>query len=200
MSTPRLLLERYVEAKDLTRPQCMPDIYAADAILTFSIATDSIDFPRRVAGIDAITRTLVVDFAARFSRCKTFYVCESPPQETTNPVVLPWLVLMREGALQQLRIGKGYYRWTFENVGHDRARVVAMHIHIAAMDAIADADGRLLSAAQAPLTYPWLAPALMSSKLKALTEADAALAFLRDFASPVDPASCGERASLHGRG
>ncbi|HXX02276.1 MAG TPA: hypothetical protein VEJ00_13760, partial [Candidatus Acidoferrales bacterium] len=102
MSTPQLLLERYVEAKDLTRPQLMPDIYAPDAILTFSIATDSIDFPRRVAGRDAITRTLVVDFAARFSRCKTFYVCESPPRETAHPVVLPWLVLMREGALDQL--------------------------------------------------------------------------------------------------
>src|SRR5262245_22216756 len=188
MSTPRLLLERYVEAKDLTRPQCMPDIYAADAILTFSIATDSIDFPRRVAGIDAITRTLVVDFAARFSRCKTFYVCESPPKETDNPVALPWLVLMRESALEQLRIGKGYYRWTFEQRGSDAIRVIAMHIHIAAMDAIADTDGRLLAAAQAPLIYPWLAPALMHSKLSALAEADAALAFLSRFATPVDPA------------
>src|SRR5215468_4941281 len=117
MPTAQLLLERYVEAKDLTQPRLMQDIYAAAAILTFSIATDSIDFPRRVAGIEAITRTLVVDFAARFSRCKTFYVCESPPTETDNPVVLPWLVLMREGALEQLRIGKGYYRWTLQKRG-----------------------------------------------------------------------------------
>jgi len=186
MPTPRVLLERYVEAKDLTRPQLMPDIYASDAILTFSIATDSIDFPRRVAGRDAITRTLVVDFAARFSRCKTFYVCESPPQETANPVVLPWLVLMREGALDQLRIGKGYYRWTFETRGGDAIQVTAMHIHIAAMEAIADADGRLLAAAQAPLTYPWLAPAIMRAKLGELAKADPALVFLRGFLSPVD--------------
>jgi len=190
MPTPRLLLERYVEAKDLTRPQLMPEIYAPDAILTFSIATDSIDFPRRVAGIDAITRTLVVDFADRFSRCKTFYVCESPPKDTDNPVALPWLVLMREGALAQLRIGKGYYRWTFEKRGGEAFRVIAMHIHITAMEPIADADGRLLGAAQEPLTYPWLAPALMSSKLSGLAEADPALVFLRGFVSPVDPAGC----------
>ena len=189
MPTPRLLLERYVEAKDLTRPQLMHDIYASDAILTFSIATDSIDFPRRVAGLDAITRTLVIDFAARFTCCKTFYVCDSPPQETDKPVVLPWLVLMREGALEQLRIGKGYYRWTFENRGGDAIRVTAMHIHIAAMDAIADTDGRLLASAQAPLSYPWLAPALMRSKLGGLAEADPALAFLRGFVSPIDPAA-----------
>jgi hypothetical protein len=188
MSTAQQLLERYVEAKDLTRPQLMPRIFAADAILTFSIATDSINFPRRVTGIDAITRTLVVDFAARFSRCKTFYVCEWPPKATDEPVMLPWLVLMRETALAQLRIGKGYYRWTFEKRGDDATRAIAMHIHIAAMDAIADADSRLLGAAQAPLTYPWLTPALMRSKLGDLAEADVALAFLRGFASPVDPA------------
>jgi len=190
MPTPRLLLERYVEAKDLTRPQLMPGIYASDAILTFSIATDSIDFPRRVVGLDAITRTLVVDFAARFTRCKTFYVCDSPPQATDNPVVLPWLVLMREGALAQLRIGKGYYRWTFEKRGGDAIRATALHIHIEAMDAIADTDGRLLASAQAPLTYPWLSPALMRSKLGGLAEADATLAFLSRFVGPVDPAVC----------
>jgi hypothetical protein len=65
-----------------------------------------------------------------------------------------------------------------------------MHIHIAAMDAIADPDGRLLASAQAPLTYPWLAPALMRSKFGALAETDPALAFLRRFAVPVDPAVC----------
>src|SRR5262249_32089845 len=104
-----------------------------------------------------------------------------------------------EAALQQLRIGRGYYRWTFKSLGQNRIRVIAMHIHIAAMDAIADADGRLLGAAQAPLTYPWLAPALMRAKLGALAHADAALAFLRGFVSPVDPASCGEGLSLHER-
>jgi len=74
-----------------------------------------------------------------------------------------------------------------------------MHIHIAAMDAIEDADGRLLGAAQAPLTYPWLRPTVMRSKLGALAEADPAFAFLRAFAAPVDPAMCGERLPWPGR-
>lgn len=187
MSTPQSLLERYVEAKDLVRPHLMQQIYAADAVLTFSIATDSIDFPRRVAGIDQITNTLIVDFAAKYNRCKTFYVCESQPLETDKTVVLPWLVLMREPALARLRIGKGYYNWTFEQRSDGGMQVVAMHIHIAAMDAIDDADGHILSAAQAPLTYPWLRPTLMRSELGGLAEADPAFAYLSAFALPVDP-------------
>ena len=47
---PRMLLERYVEAKDLARPHLMPQIYAPDAVLTFSIATDSISFPPESRG------------------------------------------------------------------------------------------------------------------------------------------------------
>ena len=54
------------------------------------------------------------------------------------------------------------------------------------MDAFADVDGHLLAAAQAPLTYPWLAPAIMRAKLGELAKADPALTFLRGFLSPVD--------------
>jgi hypothetical protein len=192
MSTPQLLLERYVEAKDLVRPQLMQEIYAADAVLTFSIATDSIAFPRRVAGIDGITRTLVVDFGARYSLCKTFYVCDSPPQEADKIATLPWLVLMSEPALACSRIGKGYYEWTFEQQAHGVMQVVAMHIHIERMDAIDDADGRLLSGAQSVLPYPWLPPTVMLSKLRALAQADPAFTFLSAFEVPLDPVLCGQ--------
>jgi hypothetical protein len=198
MSTPQLLLERYVEAKDSVRPRLMQQIYAPDAILTFSIATDSIDFPRRVAGIDRITKTLIVDFAAKYSRCKTFYVCESPPRETDKTAILPWLVLMRESALARLRIGKGYYEWTFEQEAQGVIQVVAMHIHIERMDAIDDADGHLLGAAKAPLTYPWLRPTVMRSRLGDLAAADPAFAFLSAFTVPVDPATL--RGPLPARG
>ena len=81
MPTPRSLLERYVQAKDSVQPQLMREIYAPDAVLTYSIATDSISFPAKTVGLDAITRTLVVDFATRFAQCKTYYVCDAPPAD-----------------------------------------------------------------------------------------------------------------------
>ena len=67
-------------------------------------------------------------------------------------------------------------------------QVVAMHIHIARMDSVEDADGRLLSAAQSGLPYPWLPPGVMRSRLGTLLETDPALDFLRDFQVPIDPA------------
>jgi hypothetical protein len=187
MSTRQLLLERYVEAKDLTRPHLMRQIYATDAVLTFSIATDSISFPERVSGVDGITRTLIVDFAAKYNRCKTFYVCDSLPENTETITIVPWLVLMHEAARGCLRVGKGRYEWTFEPVGHGGMQVVAMHIHIARMDTVDDADGRLLAAAQSVLPYPWLPPGVMHSRLGTLSETDPALNFLRDFQAPIDP-------------
>ena len=195
MSTPQILLERYVEAKDLVRPHLMQQIYAADAVLTFSIATDSITFPARVAGIDGITQTLVVDFGAKYSRCKTYCVCDSPPRKADKIAILPWLVLMREPARACLRVGQGYYEWAFAQRGQGVVQAVAMHIYIGRMEAIDDADGHLLSAAQSVLPYPWLPPKVMASEFEALAEADPALAFLKAFEVPLDPATCGQTLS-----
>jgi hypothetical protein len=182
MSTPKALLERYVEAKDLVRPQLMPEIYAPDAVLTFSIETSSIAFPARVPGLESITKTLVVDLAARFSRFKTFCVCDEPPGEHDDVAVIPWLVLMRETAASCLRAGRGYYEWTF---GGEPRRVRAMHIHIDRMEPVEDPEGRLLSAAQSGLPYPWLPPASMRSRFDSLIASDPAFAFLRGLRTPV---------------
>jgi hypothetical protein len=182
MSTPKALLERYVEAKDLVRPHLMQEIYAPDAVLTFSIETSSIAFPEHVSGLESITQTLVVDLAARFGRFKTFYVCDEPPRDDDDLAVIPWLVLMRETAASCLRAGRGYYKWTF---GGEPTRVRAMHIHIDRMEPVDDPDGRLLSAAQSGLPYPWLPPASMRSRFDSLIASDSAFAFLRGLRTPV---------------
>ena len=181
MPTPRDLLELYVQAKDSVQPQLMREIYAPDAVLTYSIATDSISFPARTVGLDAITHTLVVDFATRFERCKTYYVCESAPADESTFARIPWLVVMREPATTSLRIGKGYYEWTFARA----TRVTAMRIHIHRMDAIPDAEGTLLVAAQAGLPYPWLQPSWLRSTYHRRAEESGALAFLHEFEIPL---------------
>lgn len=192
MSTPALLLERYVEAKDLNRPKLAYEIYAPDAVLTFSIATDKIDFPRRVEGADGVVQTLIVDFARRFSRCKTFYVCATPPELGEATVVVPWLVLMREEATRCMRCGMGYYEWEFRTERLDRSsepRVASMHIHIHRMDPISDEDGALLAAAQSGLRYPWLPPGELYEAFEARARIDSALRFLDAFKRPLDLAA-----------
>ena len=49
-SSVRSLLECYIRAKDQNQPDLIFDCFAADAELTFDIATDAIDFPRSVTG------------------------------------------------------------------------------------------------------------------------------------------------------
>ena len=181
MTTPRELLELYVQAKDSVRPQLMREIYAPDAVLTYSIATDSISFPARTVGLEAITRTLVVDFAQRFERCKTYYVCEGAPSDHAPFARIPWLVVMREPAAAMLRIGKGYYEWSFARP----PRVMAMHIHIHRMDAIPDGEAILLVCAQDGLPYPWLQPSRLRATYDRRAEESGALAFLREFQTPL---------------
>jgi hypothetical protein len=94
---------------------------------------------------------------------------------------VPWLVVMREPAAATLRIGKGYYQWTFATAGC----VSAMHIHIERMDAIPDADGGLLRAAQAELPYPWLQPATLRSFYRQRADENRELDFLYEFEAPL---------------
>jgi hypothetical protein len=170
--TAQQLLERYVQAKDLTRPALMQEIYAPDAVLTYSIATDSISFPNRTIGRERITNTLVIDFAI---------------------AVVPWLVLMRETAASCLRAGKGCYRWTFARDDGGGPRVVAMHIHIERMEPIADPGADLMRALHTVLPYPWLAPSVLRAQCETLMASDARFAFLLDLNAPLDAQACDAR-------
>jgi hypothetical protein len=189
MRSPAALLERYVEAKDRVRPHLMQEIYAPDAVLTYSIATDSIAFPARVSGREAITKTLVADFALSYTRCKTFYVCDAPPPAGATVVLLPWLVLMSESAGGRMRAGRGCYRWSFAAHERQGAVVTAMHIHIDKMDPVEDPGGGLLAAAQGDLPYPWLTPDELWTRFTALAQRDRALGFLHGLREPFDPLS-----------
>lgn len=184
MNTPKDLLEAYLEAKDLDRPSLILECYTPNAILTYSIATDTISFPAKVMGADAIAQTLVRDFRRKFDRCKTYYVCDSIVDRGHRIDFMPWLVIMREASNSALRVGKGYYRWQFES-DETRMRVSAMHIHIERMDIIEDRDGKTLHALQAELAYPWLPPAALLERFEHLMKQAAGFAFLEVFKAPV---------------
>lgn len=184
MNTSKHLLEAYLEAKDLNRPYLILECYTPNAILTYSIATDTISFPAKVLGADAIAQTLVRNFRQKFDRCKTYYVCDSIVDRGHRIDFMPWLVIMREASNSALRVGKGYYRWQFES-DETRMRVSAMHIHIERMDIIEDRDGKTLHALQAELAYPWLPPATLLETFERLMRQAPGYAFLEVFKVPV---------------
>jgi len=183
MNTPKDLLEAYLEAKDHDRPSLILECYAPNAVLTYSIATDTISFPSKVLGADAIAQILVRDFRKKFDRCKTYYVCDSIIDRGQRIDFMPWLVIMREVSNSALRVGKGYYRWQFES-DETRMRVGAMHIHIERMDNMEDADGKTLHALQSELPYPWLPPATLLKTFERLMKQAAGFEFLDVFKVP----------------
>jgi hypothetical protein len=184
MNTPKDLLEAYLKAKDLNRPYLILECFTPNAVLTYSIATDTISFPGKVMGADAITQTLVRDFRQKFDRCRTYYVCDSMGDRGQRIDFIPWLVIMRETSNSALRVGKGYYRWQFESE-ETRMRVCAMHIHIERMDILEDRDGETLHALQSELAYPWLPPAMLLETFERLMKQPTGFAFLDAFKAPV---------------
>ncbi|PWT72936.1 MAG: hypothetical protein C5B46_06110 [Proteobacteria bacterium] len=183
MRTPKELLERYVEAKDGNRPALILEFYDPQAVLTYSIATDTISFPAIVHGAEAIADTLVGSFGKRFMQCRTYYVCDAIDAESRRLDRLPWLVVMQEVLTNALRIGKGYYRWDFQAAQYG-LRVKAMHIHIERMDAIEDRSARLLHRIHAELDYPWLPPSVLNDGLDRLLSRNTEMDFLRAFKVP----------------
>jgi hypothetical protein len=183
MNTAKDLLEAYLQAKDLDQPSVILDSYTPDAVLTYSIATDTISFPAKVLGADAIAQTLVRDFRKNFDCCKTYYVCDAIAQDAERIDFMPWLVIMRQISTQALRLGKGWYRWRFER-DETTLRVCAMHIHIERMDIIEDRAGDKLHDLHAALPYPWLRPAMLGKTFERMMKQSPAFAFLDGFQLP----------------
>lgn len=176
----RRALETYIDAKDNTRARRIAEAFAVDAVLTISLATSAITFPARTIGAAAIAKTLVTDFGARYTRCRTYYVCDTLAVQDGVIDALPWLVVMREPASDALRVGHGVYRWSFD----ETPAVTGFDIHIERMDVVPDAAGALLDALQEGLDYPWLAPAVLHARFAALARSTPTLAFVDAFSRP----------------
>ncbi|WP_175836337.1 nuclear transport factor 2 family protein [Burkholderia anthina] len=178
----RALLECYLRAKDLNQPALIADCFAADAELSFSLASDDIDFPPHVSGATAIARTLVEEFGERFDRCRTYYLCATPAVNEHGISAMPWLVVMRQKDSGALRIGHGTYRWEFTRNSADEhapaARIAALHIHIARMDTIDDPSATKLDALHAAFGYPWLPPHALARGLADVATAQPDWVFL----------------------
>jgi hypothetical protein len=182
----RHALETYIDAKDNLRAARIEEVFADDAVLTFSLATSNIAFPARTVGAEAIAKTLVTDFGAQYGQCRTYYVCDELAVNGDVIDALPWLVVMRERATGALRVGHGTYRWTFADALTSSAPAVAQfHIHIARMDVVPDADGAMLAALQDGLNYPWLRPAALRAHFESVARMTPDLAFVEAFGAAV---------------
>ena len=149
---PEGVLRRYVRAKDENRPHLLDRVFAPDAILEISNASDAIDFPATTSGRDAITDVLVRSFGQTYENIYTF--CLERPHELATAFECGWLVAMTEKrAARDVRVGCGRYAWRFD----PRPPGLASRLLITILEM------RLLPAAEAAavlsgiegLSYPW---------------------------------------------
>jgi len=183
MLTHKSLLEAYVYAKDKCTPALIHDIYHANALVSISASASAVSFPPLVVGVEGIAQTLVTDFAKRFTRCRTYYVCDQLFLNEDRISYLPWLVLMREEVSASLRIGRGYYHWQLTRELESQWRVSEMHIRIDHMMLVADIAGDLLTTLQSFLSYPWLSPKVLDTAFAVIAESNRDFSFLREFKS-----------------
>jgi hypothetical protein len=106
-------IQAYLRAKDENRPHLMKLAFAEGAGLEMTVETDTISFPPVTKGIDAITQVLVRDFGQVYENVYTFCLT-TPPSSTDGIFRCRWMVGMSEKASGAIRVGCGYYDWSFQ--------------------------------------------------------------------------------------
>lgn len=151
------LLEKYIEGKDLDRYKILEDIYCPDAIVSFEIKPDTITFPSEIHGNIEIAKILSADFNQKYDLVKTYYLTDKAVEIGDLQIrEQNWLVIMRERASGNIRIGSGYYNWTFDTQNNSELKIKKHKIFIHSMLELPNEAITLLHNLQGKLDYPWV--------------------------------------------
>jgi hypothetical protein len=105
-------IRTYIRAKDENRPHLMRRAFAEEATLEMVVRTSAIAFPPVTRGCAAIADVLVRDFAKQYENVYTFCL-DDPPSADSLCFKCGWLVVMSEKDSRKLRMGHGYYDWSW---------------------------------------------------------------------------------------
>lgn len=173
-ASPVTIIARYIEAKDQNRPHLMPHAFEDTAILTMQVESSEIEFPAQVNGRQAISQTLVRDFAGRFENIYT-YCLTQPDDETADGCQLNWLVIMTERASGNIKLGYGRYDWLFNS---QSGLCSKLHIHIEHMQVVSAQVADKIYQRIGDYPTPWQPADALLALLGDHTEFGSAHAFL----------------------
>ena len=145
-------ISTYIRAKDENRPYLMKRAFADSATPEIIAKPGTIAFPPITTGIDAITDTLVRQFAKTYENVHTFCLA-TPPQDNDITFSCRWLVGMSEKATQQVRVGCGRYDWVFQSAHPCLARRLTIRIDL--METLGAARLHSVMEWLSHLPYPW---------------------------------------------
>ena len=144
-------IETYIRAKDGNRPILMGEVFAEDAELEITVVGGSITLPQKSSGLEAISDTLVREFARSYENICTF--CLAMPQsQDASTFSCNWLVGMSEKENRNVRVGFGRYDWCFRSSTHEVAR---LSISVQIMESLAPATVVTVMRWLSALPYPW---------------------------------------------
>jgi hypothetical protein len=146
------VIQAYLRAKDENRPHLMRLAFAEGAELEMTVETGTISFPPIASGIDAITQVLVRNFGQVYENVYTFCLTE-PPSGNRGIFRCRWLVGMSEKSSGTVRVGCGYYDWSFQCA--EPHRVERLGITIEMMEVLPSDDLRPVMDWLPRLPYPW---------------------------------------------
>lgn len=154
----KLLINRYIKAKDSNKPHLMKSVFSANAVLEIKVNSDNISFPPIVTGCKQITETLITEFSQSYENVYTICVADTV-QLSSGTLNCRWLVGMTETSSGLQKVGFGDYLWVFD---HTNDKLVSQ------LTIIIDSMVILPSERQSEL-MPWLdslpAPWALSSEV-----------------------------------
>jgi hypothetical protein len=150
---PDTVLRNYFHAKDENRPHLLDRVFEPGAELIVVNHADTISFPARTVGREAITDVLVRDFGQTYENIYSFYLRR--PQGATEAFSCGWLVAMSMKQSKSVRVGCGRYDWSFANAAPHLA--THLTITIQAMQVLPPAELAAVLAWVQALNYPWCA-------------------------------------------
>lgn len=145
-------IETYLRAKDGNRPHLMASAFTGDALLEMVVKTGTIAFPPITRGLGPITEVLVSRFGQMFENVYTFCLA-LPPRAGEVEYSCNWLVGMTEKESGKVRVGCGYYEWSFLPGSPqlaDRLKITVEMMLLLPPQRLSEVIGWL-----SPLPYPW---------------------------------------------
>jgi hypothetical protein len=149
--SPQAILRNCFHAKDGNRPHKLEHVFEPDAELVVINHTETISFPARTVGRDAIADVLVRSFCQANENVYSFYL--SRPPAGVAAFSCGWLVAMSEKQSRSARVGCGRYEWSFASAAPHLATHLA--ITIDAMQVLPPPMLVPILAWVQALGYPW---------------------------------------------
>ena len=150
---PETVLRNYFHAKDENRPHLLERVFEPSAELVVVDHADTMSFPARTVGREAITDVLVRNFGQSYENIYSFYLRR--PQAGAQAFSCGWFVAMSEKKSRSVRVGCGRYDWSFAQTKPHLA--THLTITIQAMQLLPPAELATILAWVQALNYPWCA-------------------------------------------